>query len=144
MAQRSFKLCAIYRCVCSTNDITCTPQSISLFCYGKLQQTEVAHRWELVCMFHDVRGRLDPNSLFNPLMLRPHRALRYVRYATYVRYVRYTKCPNCLRFVQDTSLAQGWGRGVGCPGSWGRACAVEAMQCMASTAHARPSPCFKI
>jgi hypothetical protein len=72
MAQWSFKLCAIYRCVFSTNDITCTPQSISLFCYGKLQQTEVTHRWELVGMFHDVRGRLDPTSLFNHLNAELH------------------------------------------------------------------------
>jgi hypothetical protein len=64
MAQWSFKLCAIYRRVFSTNDITCTPQSISLFVIESFNKTEVAHRWELVDMFHDVRGRLDPYSLF--------------------------------------------------------------------------------
>ena len=26
--------------------------------------TEVAYRWDLVDVFHDVRGHLDPNSLF--------------------------------------------------------------------------------
>ena len=34
------------------------------FIMGNFNITEVAYRWELVDIFYDVRGQLDPKSLF--------------------------------------------------------------------------------
>ena len=64
MTQWSFRLSAIYRCVCSINDIAHTPNRYHSFVMGNFNITEVAYRWELVDIFYDFRGQLDPNSLF--------------------------------------------------------------------------------